>query len=180
MTNAQNDICPLKIGEQVPATLVKDIDNKTVNLNSVCQKPTVLIFFRGGWCPYCKKHLSAIQEAKEEIEKLGYQIIAITPDQISKLPKTIRKKDLEYTLLSDSKIEATKAFGLAFKVDDKTIRRYKKFNINLEKWSGEKHNNLPVPAVYIIKKGEVLFNYVNPNYKHRLKAETLIAVLKTL
>ena len=52
--------------------------------------------------------------------------------------------------------------------------------INLEKRSGEDHNMLPVPAVYIINKGEVLFHYVNPNYKKRLQAETLISLLKTL
>ena len=122
---AQSEVCPLKIGETIPTIELKNIKNQAVNLNELCQKPTVLIFFRGGWCPYCRKHLSAIQEAREDIEKLGYQIIAITPDKVSKLSKTVNRKDLDYTLLSDAKVEAAKAFGLAFKVDAKTIRRYK-------------------------------------------------------
>lgn len=173
LCSAQNDICPLKVGEKIPTINLQNIESETFNLNEQCQKPTVLIFFRGGWCGHCSRHLSAIQEAKEDIEKLGYQIIAITPDAPSKLSKSISKADLEYRLLSDAKTEAIDAFGLSFKVEGKMANR-------VNEWNGSEINKLTVPAVYIVNEGEVLFNYVNPNYSKRLKAETLISLLKTL
>lgn len=178
--DAQNDVCPLKVGEQIPNLELEDIDSKKVELSELCQKPTVLIFFRGGWCGYCSKHLSAIQEAKDEIEELGYQVVAITPDQASKLSKTVTKTKLDYILLSDASADAIQAFGLAYKVEGKMAEKFKKYKIDLTDWSGDSHNMLPVPAIYIVKEGEVLFNYVNPNYSQRLKAETLISLLKTL
>ncbi len=178
--NAQNDVCPLKVGEKVPSLMLLNIEGEEVDLNVVTQKPTVLIFFRGGWCGYCSKHLSAIQEAKNDIEKLGYQIIAITPDQVSKLSETVDKTKLDYLLLSDASATAIDAFGLSYTVEGEMAAKFKKNKLDLAAWSGQEHNKLPVPAIYIIKEAQVLFNYVNPNYTKRLEAETLIALLKTL
>ena len=180
LCSAQNDICPLKVGEVIPETVLKDLKNTNTDLAQLCQKPTVLIFFRGGWCGYCSKHLSAVQEAKEEIQKLGYQIVAVTPDKVSSLSKTIQKTKLDYILLSDSKADAIQKFGLAYTVEGEMKKKFDKYKINLTDWSGENHNMLPVPAIYIINKGEVLFNYVNPNYSKRLETNTLLSLLKTI
>lgn len=44
------DICPLLIGNAVPAVNVQTIEGKTVRLtDEVRNKPTILIFYRGGW-----------------------------------------------------------------------------------------------------------------------------------
>lgn len=55
----QEQVSPLLIGEQISKSRLKSDDNKTVELNKVlAEKPTVLIFYSGGWCPYCNAHLS--------------------------------------------------------------------------------------------------------------------------
>jgi peroxiredoxin len=77
-------------------------------------------------------------------------------------------------------MEAAKAFGLAFRVDDKGYQRLSGYGIDLEAASGEKHHLLPVPAVYLVgKDGIVQFQYVNPNYRVRLTPEVLLAAAKT-
>jgi peroxiredoxin len=84
--------------------------------------------------------------------------------------------DIGYTIYSDSSLQATRAFGLAFKVDDELVEKYLKWNIDLEKASGETHHVLPAPATYIIgKDGIINFAYVNPNYKARLHPDVLLA-----
>jgi len=51
-----NDISPLLIGEHIPTVNIPAADGKLFDLNaSVAQKPTILIFYRGGWCPFCNK-----------------------------------------------------------------------------------------------------------------------------
>jgi peroxiredoxin len=64
------DVCPLKVGEKVPEGItVTDDKGKAIVLDQFLkEKPTVLIFFRGGWCGYCSKHLADIQDAKKDIE----------------------------------------------------------------------------------------------------------------
>ena len=74
-----------------------------------------------------------------------------------------------------------KAFGIAFKVEDKIYNAYKnRFNLDLEEHSGQTHHLLPVPAVYIFgTDGKVRFQYVNPDYKVRLDFDVLLAAAKS-
>ena len=83
------EISPLLIGETIPDLLVKAPDgSEHTMLNILSRKPTVILFYRGGWCPYCNAHLSEIRNAEDEIIQLGYQIIAISPDSPENLVAT--------------------------------------------------------------------------------------------
>ncbi len=177
-----NEICPILVGEKIPEGALKNIDNKEVSILELTKKkPTVIIFYRGGWCPYCNKQLGGINAIENEIDSLGFQVLAISPDDSLHLNKTMNKKELKYTLLSNSKMQYAQKMGIAFKVDKKTIKKYKIFGIDLEKASGESHFQLPAPAVFVIdKKGTIQFSYINPNYKIRLEPEILLAVLKSM
>ena len=73
-------------------------------------------------------------------------------------------------------MDATRAFGLAFRVDDELHERYLSYNIDIEEASGEKHHVLPAPATYIVgANGIINFAYINPDYKVRLHPEVLLA-----
>lgn len=105
-------------------------------------------------------------------------MLAVSPDQPSKLAETVDAKSLEYTLLSDSTMEAAKAFGLAFQVDAKTVTMLTGYGIDLIAASGQGHQQLPVPAVIAIDpSGKVVFVHHDPNYKERLSAENLLKAL---
>lgn len=107
---------------------------------------------------------------------LGYQIIAVSPDKPEVLLPSIKKAKPGYLLLSDSKMEASQAFGLAYVVDDKTMGLLKNYGIDIEAASGETHRMLPVPSVFLVsEEGRIEFTYVNPNYKVRLAPEVLLA-----
>ena len=120
-----------------------------------------------------------LQNIEPRLIQLGYQIIAISPDLPLKLAETIRKHKLDYLLLSDSKMKAARAFGIAFRVDEETFKRNKNFDRDLEDASGEKHHLLPVPAAYIVGTDAIIkFEYINPNYTVRIKPDLLLAAAK--
>ena len=101
--------------------------------------------------------------------------MAVSPDRPEKLKGSVQKHELKYTLLSDSPMELTKAFGLAYKVDGTTVKRYKDNGIDLEDSAGYDHHLLPVPAVYLINPdGLITFQYVNPNYQTRINSKILL------
>lgn len=128
-------------------------------------KPVVLVFYRGGWCPYCNLHLTELRHAEAKLIEMGYEIFFISADRPEKLSSSLQEKNLNYTLLSDSKLQAAKAFGLAYRSDHNTLVTYAKHGIDLEEASGEKHHILPVPAVFVIGvDGINRFQYVNPDY----------------
>ena len=171
------DISPLLIGEKIPDIQLSNLEGKKVSLNDIISKEqTLLIFYRGGWCPYCNLHLAELQSIESEILKSGFNIIAISPDSPDNLKASVEKHKLNYTLLSDSKTEAARAFGIAFQASER-------YGEMLGKASGSLNTQglLPVPAVFVLnKQGEILFEYINPDYKKRLKGSLLLAVLAEL
>ena len=170
------DISPLLIGETVPDAILKSSDSSDQTfLGLISDKPTVVLFYRGGWCPYCNAHLSDIQEAESEILELGYQIIAISPDSPENLKASDEKNELNYQLYSDATGELTKAMGIAFEVQEKRKQRL------FDKSGGLNDGFLPVPSVFVLdKKGQIQFEYINPSYKTRMSSSLLLAVLKNL
>lgn len=176
------EVCPIKVGSEIPHTNLTNDQDQEINLSTLIgDKPTVMVFYRGAWCGYCIQHLAELNEMKEEIEQLGYQIIGITVDKAEKLAVSSEKAKSEIEVYSDAQLETITAFGLDWKVDNTMYDKYKnEYKLDLEAWSGEVHHSLPVPAIFIIKENTIQFQYVNPNYKVRLKPETLLAVLKTL
>ena len=176
------EVSPLKAGDVLPDVSVKDAAGKTVKLNAFhTEGPLVIVFFRGSWCPICSKHFQDLIKAHPEITKHGAKIVAISPDSVENTKGNTEKLKIPFPLLSDSDLAAAKAFGLAFKVDDATISKYKGFGIDLVKASGFDHHALPVPAVYIVdKSGKVKFSHSNPDYTKRLDVETILSELKKI
>jgi peroxiredoxin len=183
VANAQNtipksaiDIAPLLIGEKIPNSILKTSENVIVSLSDlISKKKTVLVFYRGGWCPYCNMHLSALAEAEKQILDLGYQVVAVSPDSPENLKITEEKDKVKYTLLSDSKGDLIKALGVAFEAPE----NYKSV-INVHS-NGLNTNALPVPSLFVVNTdGEILFEYISPDFKHRITSELLVSVLKNL
>ncbi len=102
-------------------------------------------------------------------------MLAVSADRPAKLHETQEKFAFHYRLLSDSKMQAASAFGIAFTVDDATLEMYKGYGLDLEDASGESHHVLPVPSVFIAgTDGIIRFAYSNPDYKERLAPDDVI------
>lgn len=171
------DISPLLIGEKIPEASLLNATGKNFDLNLVVsQKPTILIFYCGGWCPFCNRRLAGVQDIAAHLEKTGYQIIAVSTDKSEGLASSITKEKLSYTLLSDADLSLSKQFGIAFKAP-------KNYGEMLQKTTGGKDVDLllPVPSVFILdRKGVIRFEFINPDYKQRLSPELLTAVSENL
>ena len=174
------EVQPLLVGMKAPSFTVRDVRNQTVKFDAGEQaRPIVLSFYRGGWCPYCNLHLSELRLAEKQLKDMGFDIWFISIDKPELLLASLDDPDVGYTIYSDSGLSATRAFGLAFRVDDETNEKYLKWDIDLEKASGEDHHVLPAPATYIIgTDGIINFAYINPDYKVRLHPDVLMAAAR--
>lgn len=174
------EIRPILIGSTAPDASLRDMTGKTVSLKAALGgKPALVIFYRGGWCPYCNAHLKEVRDIQKDLTALGYTTIAVSPDRPEELAKTSAKHELPYSLLSDSKFDAARAFGIAYQLDPDTLTKYARYGVDLRKASGEPHDWLPVPSVFLIgADGTVRFSYSNPDYRVRLKAPVLLAAAR--
>jgi peroxiredoxin len=175
------DICPIKNSEKVPEALVYDTEGNETNLKEyIGEKPVVVVFYRGGWCPYCMRHLAALNEIKPIMDSLGVELIAITPDDFTNLDSSVVKGNgVDFKLFSDKNVSAINAFGIGWEVNDTLYAKYKNsYGMDMEWWSKSKQHTLPVPSVFIIKEGRIEYQHVNPNYSKRLSPEMLLSFIK--
>lgn len=179
-------VTPLLPGMSIPAFTALTPAGETIKFDpDNLDKPFVLTFYRGGWCPYCNAHLGEMRSMEKKLIEMGFDVFFISPDQPSFLLESLKDQDLKaelkseqgHQLLSDASMEISKAFRIAFKVDDETVEKYKQWGIDLAKASGHDHHLLPAPAVFVVgQDGVIQFQYVNPDYKIRLAPSILHSV----
>jgi peroxiredoxin len=170
----------LFINSKAPEFALKDQYGATVTLKDLRKKgPTVLIFFRGSWCPYCSKALKTYQDSLGQLLTKGVQVIAITPEGKEGIDSVVAKTGAVFPILSDDGGKTMAAYQVAFKVDDRTVNRYKMAGIDLLKTNNQKEATLPVPAVYIINtEGTIVYRYFDENYRRRVSVKEILANIK--
>lgn len=181
IAESAENVTPLLIGQSAPNSKLQTVDGDPVSLKALTmEKPTVLIFYRGGWCPYCNRQLAGLKDIEGPLDELGYQILAISPETPAQLQQQKLQTKFTVRLLADPELEAISGFGIGFYVPDETRTKYKSnwdINLNNEKATGRAV--LPAPAVFILDTaGKVVFSYVNPNIKTRLSPELLYQAAK--
>jgi peroxiredoxin len=179
--DSANDVSPLLIGSSVPDITLSDPENRRVNLNEISYQQTLYVFYRGGWCPFCSAELSDLSEIETELQSKGVEIVAISPDTPEYLKSSNEDTELGYTLLSDSEMNAARAFGVAFQVGQETVQSLKEGGMDIEERSGQTHHMLPVPSVFLTNsEGEIVFQYVNPDYRQRVNKSVIMAAVNSM
>lgn len=176
---AQNDPSGLLVNDAAPDFAASTGDGQILQLSSALKKgKVVLVFYRGEWCPYCNRQLSALQDSSALILEKGAEIWAITPEKQENITKTVSKTKADFPILHDQGLKIMQAYKVAFPVDQKTIDQYKKFKIDLTEVNGENGANLPVPAVYIIdEKGKIIYRYFDKDYRKRPSVKEILSHL---
>jgi len=171
---------PLLPGMEAPPFTVQTVHGESVHVDPGARdRPVVLTFYRGGWCPYCNMHLAELRHAEDELQALGFDVWFLSADRPELLRDSLKVEDIDYQLYSDAGLEAAQKFGIAFRLEAQTLRRYADHGLDLSEVSGHQHGALPAPATFIIgTEGTVQFQYTNPDYRVRLAPEVLLAAAR--
>lgn len=170
-------------GVAAPDAALESVAGQATRLSTVLDgRPALLVFYRGGWCPYCSLQLAELRHLVPDLAAAGIQLVAVSPDSPESLRRSLDATPLEYTLVSDSRAELTRAFGIGFRVDADTRAKYREYGIDLEQASGgQTHHILPVPAVFLIDaQGRIQFAYANPDYRTRVPLRLVRAAVDAL
>ncbi len=170
----------LKVGKKIPEFTLYDIEAKAyTNEDLLKEGPIVIMFYRGGWCPYCTKSLANLSDSLSFIEAAGAKVYAVSPQQPYGMEKTQEKSDTKILLLEDRKGEMMKAFDVAFHVTDKYKEKLMAFAmVDLTEYNMSEEAMLPVPATYVIdQEGKVLYRHFDYDYSKRATAKDIIEAL---
>jgi peroxiredoxin len=172
----------IKAGDRAPDFRLPDARGGHVRLRDLLAKgPVVVCFYRGGWCPYCNLELHALQNALPEIQQLGAQLVAISPQTPDESLSTAEKNELAFAVLSDAGSATAKAYGIAFDLADELRPIYARFGHALPDKNGDDSWVLPIPATYVLDtNGVIVLAFVDVDYRNRLEPAEIVAALEAL
>jgi thiol-disulfide isomerase/thioredoxin len=79
----------LAVGQRAPDATLEDLTGKKQKLSELYKSgPTFVVFYRGGWCPFCNLQLHDLAAAKADFDKRGIRLVAISVDKPSEEAKT--------------------------------------------------------------------------------------------
>ncbi len=171
-----------KKGDQAPDFTLKNPDGEEITLSEELKKgPVVLTWYRGGWCPYCNLQLAAYQQILPQLEELGAQLIAISPEVPDKSLSTIEKNKLRFQVLSDLNLKVAKEYGIVFNLNSEVGKIYSGF-FDMKEYNGEDSTDeLPLAATYVIDKdGKIVYSFLEADYTLRSEPKEIIQVLDGL
>ena len=100
-----------QVGQDAPIFTAQDRDENTVSLKDKKGKWVVLYFYPKDNTPGCTTEAKDFTEYAEEFDKLGADIIGVSPDSIESHCKFIDKHNLSVRLLTDPEHEVIEAYG---------------------------------------------------------------------
>ncbi|WP_394748444.1 peroxiredoxin-like family protein [Spongiimicrobium salis] len=168
----------LKVGDSLPVFNLPNVHGNPLSLGDFQQEFLIISFYRGGWCPFCNMELKALQQQLPELQKLGAELIAISPEMPDHSLTTSEKNELSFTVLSDANNVYAKSLGLVFQLPEDLRTVYHSFNLHVDVHNGNKAYELPMPATYIVnKERKVVYSFVPEDYTERLDPEIIKEVL---
>ncbi len=162
-----------KIGNSV---LLNNLGKEVEIVDLLGEKPAIITFYRGTWCPYCNLELAAYNEILKEDDYIN--LFAISPE----LPESATNIDeLNFTVLSDVDNKFAKSLNLTFELEENIGEIYKGFGIDLEKSQGNDKRILPVPVTYILDgAGVIIYAFIDTDYTRRAEPQEVIDKYKEL
>ena len=171
------------VGDTAPDFALNNATGQTVILSEELKKgPVVLTWYRGGWCPYCNIQLAAYQQILPQIEELGAQLIALSPELPDKSLSTSEKNGLRFQVLTDLNHEIARDYGLVFELTDEVATYYSDF-FSMRDFNGEDANakELPLAATYVIdQNGTIQWSFLDADYTKRAEPRDIIDALDGL
>jgi peroxiredoxin len=142
--------------------------------------PLVVVFYRGGWSPYCHAHLMEMQKAMRAIHGEGAQLVAISPESAEQGLETQVRDKLTFPVLSDKGNAVARQFGIVYRAAEPEIRpdgaalvRTVASEVGIDE--------LPLAATYVIDTGGVIrYAFLDADYSRRARPQAVIDVLGRL
>lgn len=160
---------PVSVGQLAPDFTLEDMQGSPVALSAMRGKmATVLVFYRGYWCPFCAHQLSELRSLLRNDEPV--RLLAVSVDDHEKTRQLAEKiaadgtGQVSFPMLSDPGHKIIDLYGLHDPAYD-----------------GKRFDGIPHPAVYVIdKSGRVVWAKVESDYKLRPSNADIRAVLESM
>jgi peroxiredoxin len=170
------------VGDQAPDFTLFDQDEVPFSLRDALRRgPAVVLFVRGGWCPFCAITLRAFDAARHALEREGATLVAGSPATQAHSKATTERELLRYSLLSDCSMKVAESYGLLWEPDAELQAIYTRLGHDVPRINGTGGWRMPIPASYVIgQDGIVHAARVDTSLVDRLGPNAALAHVKAL
>lgn len=170
-----------KTGDTAPGFTLPDVDGEPVSLASLLEDgPVVLVWYRGGWCPYCNLTLRAFEQALPDITAAGGRLVAVSPELPDNTAETVKENGLEFTVLSDVGNIVAKQYGVVFTLTPEVHAKYDAA-FGFDAHNGESTGELPLAATYVIDRdGTIRYAFLDADYTKRAEPSAVVEALRSI
>jgi len=171
------------VGDKLAPFALPDATGKVRTLDDLTAAgPVVIVFYRGGWCPYCNLTLRTYErDLLPRLTTHSARLVAISPENPDASLTTQEKLELTYTVLSDAGAELASALGITFHPSDEGLSAQRKLGIDIRTTRADGGTVLPMPTVLIVDRDQAVgFVEIHPDYTGRTEVSDILAALDTL
>lgn len=156
-----------KVGSFLPEFELEDTSKNKVYSKSFLGNPTIMMFYRGNWCPLCMAQIKEVSSQYKDLEKRGVTMVLISP-QPHHFSKSLAKKyNVNFRFLVD--------------IDNKVAKQLEVFHKNGlplgMQMLGYKNDTVMPTIVITDTKGKIIFADLTDNYRVRPEPETFFRIL---
>ena len=170
----------MEVGATLPDAELLDPHGATTSLYAALgSRLSVLVFYRGAWCPYCNIALNAYQaELVPELAGRGVGLVAISPQTPDGSLSTVEKNELTFSVLSDPGNQVAKAAGILTAPSDEARAAQLQLGLDLTAVNADGTTGLPMPTTIIVDAERVVrWIDVHPDYTTRSEPGEILTAL---
>jgi peroxiredoxin len=171
-------------GDRMPDGQLLDVAGQPTTLAAALSSgPAVVVFYRGGWCPYCSIALRAYQaQLVPALAEQGISLVAISPQTPDGSLSTRQTKELTYTVLSDPGNQIAGQLGILTGPSDGVRAAQLQLGLDLTKVNADGTTTLPMPTVIIVDSaGVIRWMDVHADYTTRTEPDQVLqAIAQTI
>lgn len=159
----------LQPGSRLPDFTLRSASGKSISSSDLQGQPTILLFYRGNWCPLCMAQIREISQQYRDLSEAGVRVALISPQPHENTVSLARKFDVPFEFLTDEDNRAAQALGIAAPQGLPAGMQVLGYD-----------SDTVMPTVIILNaQGEVLWRDETDNYRVRPEPQTFVEVLRS-
>jgi peroxiredoxin len=167
-------------GAVMPDGDLLDVDGAPTSLARLrADRPAVVVFYRGAWCPYCNIALRTYQaELVPALAERGFELIAISPQKPDGSLTSAQSNELTYSVASDPGNQIAIALGILTEPSSDSVAAQAKLGLDLAEANADGGTSLPMPTVVVVDAAGIIgWIDVHPNYTTRSEVPDILAAV---
>jgi len=156
----------LEVGKHLPEFSLKDAAGKEVTSKEIGSQASLIMFYRGNWCPLCMAQIKEVAAQYRELESRGIKIYMVSPQSEGHTDSLAKRFDVNMNFLIDEDNKAADSLKIIAKNG---------LPMGLQALGYDSDTVMPT-VVMTNSAGKIIFADLTDNYRVRPEPEDFLRV----